>query len=161
MTHRRAGLSSHIDTGIAEKLRGDRWLNDVSRTADSIDPLDVFGGQPGSNGKLDWAAGHGTFTAGIVRQIDAEAEIRCYAALDSDGFASEVGIACAMIRAVREGAHVVNMSLGMRTIDNQPCLALETALDLIDKMSEGPPGVRRLGGKLRSPIPCGPAPRGG
>ena len=127
-----------IDTGIAEKLRGDGWLNEVERRADNIDPLDAFGGNPsGPNGLLDFAAAHGHFAAGIVRQVDPEAEIRSYLALDSDGFGSEVSVACAMIRAAKEGAHVVNMSLGMGTIDNEPCLAFETALDLIDEMFEG------------------------
>ena len=126
-----------IDTGIAEQRRGDGWLNEVLRLADNVDPLDVFGGNPsGPNGFLDFAAAHGTFAAGIVRQVDPEAEIRSYLALDSDGFGSEISVACAMIRAVREGADVVNLSLGMRTVDDQPCLALETALDIIDEISE-------------------------
>ena len=96
-----------IDTGIADIVRKDRWLNEVPRTPDSIDPLDAFpavAGQPAGNGKLDFAAGHGTFAAGIVRQIDPEAQIRCYAALDSDGFATEFAVACAMIRAAKDGA---------------------------------------------------------
>lgn len=148
-----------IDTGIVRKQRRDSWLKDVRRTPENVDPLDVFGGQPGGNGKLDFAAGHGTFAAGIVRQIDAEAEIRCYAALDSDGLASEMGVACAMIRAVRDGAHVVNLSLGMRTFDNQPCLAIETALDLIDEMTEGsePPVFVASAGNYGDSEPVWPA----
>ena len=72
-----------------------------------------------------------------MRQIDPEAQIRCYAALDSDGFATEFAVACAMIRAAKDGAQVINLSLGMQSVDNQPCLALEVALDVIEAISEG------------------------
>jgi hypothetical protein len=148
-----------IDTGIAEDLRSDRYLNEIPRTVGSVDPVDAFGGSPGPNGKLDFAAGHGTFAAGIVRQVDPDAVIRSYAALDSDGLASEFRVACAMIRAASEGAHVINMSLGMHTVDGQPCLALETALDLIDEMAEGsePPVVVASAGNYGDSEPVWPA----
>jgi subtilisin family serine protease len=124
-----------IDTGIAEGNRHDGWLNEVDRVAGrrgNIDPLDKF--PPPGNGKLDFAAGHGTFAAGIVRLVDPEAEIKVYRAMDSDGFASELDIACAMIRAVKEGAQVLNLSCGMHTLDDQPSVALELALDVIDEI---------------------------
>ncbi len=148
-----------IDTGIPAQLRNDGWLNDVRRKPDNIDLLDAFGGNPGPNGLLDLAAAHGNFAAGIVRQVDPEAEIRSYLALDSDGFGSEVSVACAMIRAVREGADVINLSLGMRTFDNQPCLALETALDLIDEISESlePPVLVASAGNYGDHGPVYPA----
>ena len=149
-----------IDTGIAAEIRTDGWLSEVRRrTADNVDPLDAFGSNPGPNGFLDFAAGHGTFVAGIVRHVDPEAEIRSYLALDSDGFGSELSVASAMIRAVREGADVVNLSLGMRTVDNQPCLALETALDIIDEMSESlePPALVASAGNYGDDRPVWPA----
>jgi subtilisin family serine protease len=126
-----------IDTGIVQRERHDGWLNDVERKPrrqgepGNIDPLDAF--PPPKNGYLDFAAGHGTFAAGIVRLVDPQAKIKVYRALDSDGFASELDIACAMVRAVREGADVLNLSVGMRTVDDSPSVALELALDLIDE----------------------------
>jgi hypothetical protein len=129
-----------IDTGISEDLRSDGWLNEVARNSGSIDPLDEF--PPPRNGFLDFAAGHGTFAAGIVRLIDPEAQIRVYAALDSDGFASETAIACAMIQAVKDGAHVLNLSLGMRTVDNEASVAFQLALEIIDEIAiENPPAI--------------------
>jgi subtilisin family serine protease len=134
-----------VDTGIDEYVRRDGRLEEVTRSRENTDPLDLFpyvGGQPAPNGFLDFAAGHGTFAAGIVRQVDPDAQIRVYRALDSDGLASEVDVACAMIRAVQDGADVVNVSLGMRTADNRPCLAFELALDVIDELREsGEPAV--------------------
>ncbi|HEX8134486.1 MAG TPA: S8/S53 family peptidase [Actinomycetes bacterium] len=56
-----------------------------------------------------------------------------YKALDSDGIGSEVDVACAMVRAVREGAQILNLSLGMETLDDQPPVVFEVALELIDE----------------------------
>jgi subtilisin family serine protease len=123
-----------IDTGIVEATRHDKFLNDVQRKPGNIDPLDVFRA-PG-NGKLDFAAGHGTFAAGIVRLVDPEARIKIYRALDSDGFASEIDVACAMIHAVKEGrADVLNVSCGMRTVDDAPSVAFQLALDVIEEIA--------------------------
>ena len=132
-----------IDTGIVRiddednnlVPRTDGLLNEVVRTARSIDPLDAFPAAA-PNGLLDFAAGHGTFAAGIVRLVDPTAEIRVYTALDSDGFADENDVACAMIQAVEDGAHVLNLSLGMHTVDNLPSVALELALEMIDEIAE-------------------------
>ena len=113
-----------IDTGITDEVRVDGWLNEVDRT-DSVDELDVF---PEHN-RLDFAAGHGTFAAGIVRQVDPDARIRVYRALDTDGVASEVDVADALMRAADDGAHVINLSLGMLAVDDlNPCPALTAAV---------------------------------
>ena len=62
------------------------------------------------------------------------AEITVYRAVDSDGIASEVTVACEMIRAVKEGgAQIVNLSLGCQTQDNVPPVALQAALEIISE----------------------------
>lgn len=122
-----------IDTGIAEQKRSDRWLAGLVRQDgddDNVDPLDAL---PKRNGYLDLGAGHGTFAAGIVQQVAPGAELAVYKALDSDGIGSEVDVACAMVRAVREGAQLLNLSLGMETLDDQPPVVFEVALELIDE----------------------------
>jgi subtilisin family serine protease len=121
-----------IDTGVAAMLRGDGWLNGVPRAADgaNVDPLDVFP-PPHGDGLLDLDAGHGTFVAGIVQQVAPGADIRVYRAVDSDGIGSEVTVACAMIRAVRDGADILNLSLGCQTPGDIPPLAIHEALRLI------------------------------
>jgi hypothetical protein len=121
-----------IDTGIAAEIRTDGWLDNVPRDG-NIDPLDMFP-LPAGDGYLDFAAGHGTFVAGIVRQVAPGAEITVYRAVDSDGIASEVTVACEMIRAVKEGgAQIVNLSLGCQTQDNVPPIALQAALEIISE----------------------------
>jgi hypothetical protein len=122
-----------IDTGITKQERSDGWLDGVDRQDGdhgNIDPLDAL---PEPNGYLDLGAGHGTFAAGIIQQVAPGAELAVYKALDSDGIGCEVDVACAMVRAVREGARILNLSLGMETLDDQPPVVFEVALELIDE----------------------------
>ena len=126
-----------IDTGIVPKVvngepsRDDGWLKDVDRRGGTAeDPLNVFPvGNP--DGFLDFAAGHGTFVAGVVRQVAPKARLAIYRAVDSDGIGSEVEVARAIIEAVKDGADIVNLSLGAQTLDDQPLLAIEMALEWV------------------------------
>jgi hypothetical protein len=121
-----------IDTGIAAEKRADGWLAEVPRNG-NIDPLDTFP-LPNGDGFLDFAAGHGTFVAGLVREVAPGADIAVYRAVDSDGIGSEVTVACAMIRAVIEDrAQIVNLSLGCQTQDNVPPVAIQAALEIISE----------------------------
>ena len=148
-----------IDTGIAAEIRADGWLSRVPR-AGNVDPLDSFP-LPAGDGYLDFDAGHGTFVAGIVQQVAPGAEITVYRALDSDGLASEVAVACEMIRAVKEGgAQIVNLSLGGHTLDNVPPVALRAALEIITEW-EHETGQEVLivaaAGNYADTTPCWPA----
>ena len=148
-----------IDTGITAEIRTDGWLSRVPR-AGNVDPLDRFP-LPAGDGYLDFDAGHGTFVAGIVQQVAPGAEIGVYRALDSDGLASEVTVACEMIRAVKEGgARIVNLSLGGHTLDNVPPVALQAALETITEW-EHETGQEVLivaaAGNYADTTPCWPA----
>jgi hypothetical protein len=148
-----------IDTGIAAEIRADGWLSRVPR-ADNVDPLDRFP-LPAGDGNLDFAAGHGTFVAGIVQQVAPGAKITVYRALDSDGLASELTVACAMIRAVTEGgAQIVNLSFGGHTLDNAPPVAIQAALETITEW-EHKTGREVLivaaAGNYADTTPCWPA----
>jgi hypothetical protein len=116
-----------IDTGIAESPRGDQWLAGVPRDPDNVDRLDAYP----PFGFLDFGAGHGTFAAGVLQQVFPQADLRAYRALDSDGVGSEVDVACAMVRAVNDGAQILNLSLGSQTFDDRPPVAIEAALEII------------------------------
>lgn len=128
-----------IDTGIAEERRGDGWLrhDDIERRPDNLDETDVFWGPDsppldgGGDGFLDAASGHGTFVAGIVQRICPRADIRVYSGVDSDGVGGEFRVGCAMIRAVQDGANILNLSLGSQSIDDGPPIGLEAALEVI------------------------------
>ncbi len=120
-----------LDTGIAEEKRGDGWLGHdvIERRGDNIDVLDAL--PPGGDGLLDFATGHGTFVTGVVQQVCPDADVRVYRAADSDGIGTEIELGCALVRAVRDGAQVVNISLGTRTQDDGPPVALEAAFEVV------------------------------
>jgi subtilisin family serine protease len=144
-----------IDTGIAATRRNDRWLTSVSRDG-NIDPLDAFP----PFGFLDFGAGHGTFAAGVVQQVFPTTDLRVYRALDSDGVGSEVEVACAMVRAVEEGAQVLNLSLGAQTFDDQRPVAFEVALEIIAELEarDGPEVlVMAAAGNFADTRECWPA----
>jgi len=124
-----------IDTGIPSPLRGDGWLTDVARTAGNIDALDLL--PAGPDGLLDYQAGHGTFVAGVIQRVAPHAKIRMYRAADSDGFATDQDIADAILQAHDDGAHIINLSLGARTVDNQPPPAMAAAVATVVQESGG------------------------
>ena len=121
-----------IDTGISAERRTDGWLDDVPRGG-NIDPLEEFP-LSAQGGYLDLGAGHGTFVAGIIQQIAPAADIRMYRAIDSEGIGSELAVAREMIQAVKDGAEILNLSLGCQTQDNIPPIAIRAALEVISEL---------------------------
>lgn len=115
-----------IDTGIPRATRDDGWLNAVERRDDNIDELDVL--PAGPDGLLDYQAGHGTFVAGIIARVAPGVELSMYRAADTDGFATDYDIAEAILQAHEDGAQVINLSLGVRTVDDLPPPATEAAV---------------------------------
>jgi subtilisin family serine protease len=124
-----------IDTGIPQATHGDHWLDSVTRTGDNIDQLDVL--PAGADGLLDYMAGHGEFVAGIVQRVAPTADIRMYRAADTDGFASDFAVAAAILQAHNDGAEVINLSLGSRTVDDQPPPLMQQAVDTVRTESGG------------------------
>lgn len=124
-----------IDTGIPSELRGDGLLSEIERTSDNIDALDQL--PAGPDGWLDYQAGHGTFVAGVIRRVAPHAKIRVYRAADSDGFATDQDIADAILQAHDDGAKIINLSLGARTVDNQPPPAMAAAVATVMQESDG------------------------
>lgn len=147
-----------VDTGAVQG-RGDGWLRGVTdaQGQHAVDPLDAFPLEPGPDGFLDFGAGHGSFVAGVVQQIAPDAAVSMFRAIDSDGIGSEVAVAQAVVRAVRDhGAQVVNLSLGVQTTDDQPLLAIEVALENVDRIDAGVV-VIAAAGNYGDTRPCFPA----
>lgn len=142
-----------IDTGITDQRRSDGWLGKVPLGA-NIDLLDDL---PVKDGFLDFGAGHGTFATGVAEQVAPSADLRVYKAIDSDGIGSEVDVACAMVQAVADGAQILNLSLGLQTIDDQPPVAIAAALALIIERTKGEVLVVAAAGNDGSSRPCWPA----
>ncbi|GEL96688.1 S8 family peptidase [Cellulomonas terrae] len=131
-----------VDTGIDAVIRGDGWLTEVPRqpvddTATdvndvNIDPLD----NDPADGLLDLSAGHGTFVSGIVVQVAPGVDLSVYRALSAGGTGSEIEVACKLIAAVRDGAQLVNLSLGTQTQFDQPSLAIAAALEVVREIEK-------------------------
>lgn len=156
-----------IDTGIAVQApaRTDKWLDGVvpqnaNFDVDLLDRVDDTGAL-GSDGLLDLGAGHGTFVAGIVRQVAQNCRVRVLRALDTEGVGTEESIAKAIRRAghMFEGEDeynrrgVLNLSLGMETLDGQEPVALRLALNALPSEVL----VVAAAGNARSGIPLWPA----
>lgn len=117
-----------VDTGIAAERRGDGWLVNVAKNQQNEDRLYP----PGGNGQtLDFSAGHGQFTAGIIQQVAPDATIAMYRAVQSDGIGSEPEIAAAILQAGDDGAAIINLSLGTETADDAPPVGLQVALEIL------------------------------
>jgi hypothetical protein len=146
-----------VDTGIAAAGRGDGWLADAVVGADAVDPLDVM---PAA-GRLDWGAGHGTFTAGIVQRVAPGCEIVAYRFTRGDGLGTDADVAAALLRAAadahRDGVPtIINASLGTPAADGAPPPAMRAA---IEHIAATYPGVLIVAaaGNLGSDEPVYPA----
>lgn len=115
-----------IDTGIAGETRRDNWLNIVARGADNEDSLYMADGKT-----LNFSAGHGQFTAGVIQQVAPRAAISMYRGVKSDGIGSETEIASAILQAGDDGAQIINLSLGTETADDAPPVGLQVALEIL------------------------------
>jgi thermitase len=121
-----APLVAVIDNGISLEQRTDGYLQNLV-LPDNVDPLDVFP-SPGGDGKLDAAAGHGSFVAGVVQQVAPSAQLRIYKATDSDGICTDAQVGAAIRRAGADGAAIINLSLGTTTDDGAPPPAMLAAI---------------------------------
>jgi Subtilase family len=146
-----------VDTGITAEQRSDGWLESIQRSNSNVDPLDIL--PAGGDGLLDLFAGHGTFAAGVIQQVEPSARIRMYRALLADGLGDDVDVAIAMVRAVEEGARILNLSLGTQTVHGEYPIAMQVALEIIDQRI--PHGdevvVVAAAGNFGTDAPCFPA----
>jgi hypothetical protein len=112
----REGIGCHatvaiLDTGMAWQARHDPWLGDVA-TATAPYDVDLLRTSGNAADPLDFGAGHGTFVAGIVRQIAPAATIHVVRVLDSNGVGLESEIAKGFARAVALGPDVILCAFG-------------------------------------------------
>jgi thermitase len=122
-----------IDTGLTDQPRTDGWFTGITRRA--TDQLNQVKPEEGRN---DFFAGHGTFTAGIVRQLSSTCEIVVYRFTRTDGLGTDTDAADMLIKAADDAAAeapgqrlIINASFGAPAVDGQPPLALRDAVDYI------------------------------
>jgi len=78
--------------------------------------------------------GHGTFIAGIVRQLAPDTELNPEVTLDDIGLVDDVELALDLLR--ERAAHIVNLSLAGPSEDNRPPQALARAFAELRKTSD-------------------------
>jgi subtilisin len=114
--------------------------------------FDEVEGDPGAADDYDDVAGHGTHVAGIIgangplRGVAPKAEIRAYRVFPKVGDASNFDIMKAIDRAVEDGCHIVNLSLGGTEADDGVRGAIGNAL------SRGVLVVAATGNDGRDPV---------
>lgn len=138
-----------IDGGFerADKGRTDGWMDNVVPPPEDA-PLDTD-----EDGKLDGGAGHGTFVTGVVLQVASAVTVRQYRALDSWGMGNTWRLKDCLLAAARDGAQIINLSLGFDDADLLGSPALSAALNWL------PPDVLVVAavGNSGSPVPSLPA----
>jgi subtilisin family serine protease len=78
-------------------------------------------------------AGHGNFVAGLIRQAAPAAHLDMRAGLAPDtGTSSAWEVAKKIASFQHSGIHILNLSLGCVTADNEPPLVLRRALEKLD-----------------------------
>ena len=131
-----------IDTGLSDQPRTDGWFGASDGEKDDLDPLfEVMPSTDEQLGVFDLCAGHGTFVAGMVRQVAPHATIRVNRAVGLDGIGTDVDLAIAMVRAVEKGAQILNLSLGTEMPHDLPPLASLVALEIIAERVKDPQDV--------------------
>jgi thermitase len=114
-----------IDTGRAAENRTDGWSTGV--VAADTDPLN----EVAPNNRNDYFSGHGTFTAGIVRQIAPRCEVVVYRFTGADGIGTDRDAADKMLKAAADAGDrrlIINASFGTPAVDGVPPLALRDAV---------------------------------
>lgn len=107
-----------LDTGMFEH----EWLSGVQRAPGSADTWDA-----NADGYGDAQAGHGTFIAGLIRQVAPAADVYAVKVLDSHGVGDDFSVATAMSQLPSD-TDVINLSLGGYTDRDQPPLAILNAM---------------------------------
>lgn len=116
-----------LDTGVqadhpalrGRVLSGHDFVDNDGDASDTANGVDDDG-----DGMIDDAYGHGTHVAGIVHLVAPDAAILPVRVMDSDGNGYVFTVAKAVVWAARQGANVINLSLGTP----QPSRLLQDAL---------------------------------
>ncbi|MDQ3885963.1 MAG: S8/S53 family peptidase [Actinomycetota bacterium] len=109
-----------IDTGLGGRTDG--WLQGL--TNPELDPQYPDPNMP----TLGLAAGHGTFVAGIVQRVESSTDIRMYQGLDIDGVGDDIAVGVKIEQAAKDGAQIINLSLGTQTVDDKPPPGIEAGI---------------------------------
>jgi hypothetical protein len=126
-----AVIDTGIDRGAVEASNG--WLSGIEIDDGPGGNRDLLDSVPAPDGFLDDAAGHGTFVAGVLRQLAPACEVTAVKALDSDGVGTEFAAAEALFDLADSQAppQVVNLSLACLASERLAPVAMRAALEAL------------------------------
>jgi hypothetical protein len=133
-----------LDTGLFRHA----WLTAVQPAPGASDVWDVE-----HDGYADNETGHGTFIAGLIRQVAPAAEVYVVKVLDSHGVGDDVTVAAAL-EQLPQDVDIVNLSLGGYTDRDAAPLAIACALQSLRRQRSV---VVAAAGNWGSPRPFWPA----
>jgi subtilisin family serine protease len=124
-----------VDTGIdpAAVEASNGWLGGIEVDDGPGGNRDLLDSVPAPDGFLDDAAGHGTFVAGVLRQLAPACEVTAVKALDSDGVGTEFAVAEALfdLAETETPPQVVNLSLACLASETLAPIAMSAALEAL------------------------------
>jgi subtilisin family serine protease len=124
-----------VDTGVdpAAVSADHGWLAGIAVEEGPDGNRDLLDSVPAPDGYLDDAAGHGTFVAGLIRQMAPSCKVLALKALDSDGLGTEFSVAEALLRLAEDDVapQVVNLSLACVAGEGFAPIAIDAALDAL------------------------------
>ncbi|WP_053227429.1 S8 family peptidase [Solirubrobacter soli] len=112
-----------LDTGMFDHA----WLTSVQRAPNSTDVWDAD-----HDGYGDAESGHGTFIAGLIRQVAPATSVYEVKVLDSHGIGDDFTVAKAMGQLPAD-TDIINLSLGGYTDKDAPPLAIAQAMQAFGK----------------------------
>jgi subtilisin family serine protease len=124
-----------IDTGIDPHAvaASHGWLDGIHVDDSPTGNCDLLDAVPAPDGYLDEAAGHGTFVAGIVRQIAPACTVTAIKALDSDGIGTDFAVADALFQLAEadEAPDLVNLSMACLAGATITPVAIDVAIEAL------------------------------
>lgn len=126
-----AVIDTGIDPGAVAASNG--WLEGIDVDDGPGGNRDLLDSVPAPDGFLDDAAGHGTFVAGVVRQLAPACEVTAVKALDSDGVGTEFAVAEALfdLADTETPPQLVNLSLACLASESLAPVAMSAALEAL------------------------------
>jgi hypothetical protein len=112
-----------LDTGMFDH----QWLTGVQRAPNSNDIWDIE-----RDGYGDAESGHGTFIAGLIRQVAPATSVYAVKVLDSHGVGDDFTVAKEMALLPAD-TDIINLSLGGYTDKDTPPLAIAEAMQAFGK----------------------------